>query len=214
MGFYPDGTGYGPDRYYPGRAEAEKHWNDIRDATSAGKRIPELHPPLTLAQQAEKQIARLMREINEWRAIVDCEKMRNETMAEITNDGSHTPAVDDGVVVTREMRDAGAAAVDAMFEYVDHPLGVDPWILAERVYLAMEACNPARNETMAEITNTHPLTVDGLAELAANIPDTGWYEITFRFRKTPDGAEIIPPKTVTKFTYSSLFSPPNIKRTI
>lgn len=72
----PDGSllGCGPDADYPGRAAAEQHWAGIRiknaEARRTGQPLPDWKPPLTLAQQAEMQIARLERELAEWREIM------------------------------------------------------------------------------------------------------------------------------------------------
>lgn len=41
------------------------------------------------------------------------------------------------------------------------------------------------------ITNTHPIEITGLAKLAADLPDEGWYEMRVRLRKGPNNtAEI------------------------
>lgn len=71
----PDGSlrGYGPDADYPGRTAAEEHWRTINreraEARRAGAPITDWKSPLTLEEQADKQVARLEREIAEWRAI-------------------------------------------------------------------------------------------------------------------------------------------------
>lgn len=60
---------------YPknGSPEAIAHWEAVRAkmaaARQAGAPAPERKPALTLAEQANRQIARLEREIEEWRAI-------------------------------------------------------------------------------------------------------------------------------------------------
>lgn len=59
----------GPNAHYSGREECEEHWRKIRDGIRQGQRPAELHPPLTLAQQAERQIAILERDLVEWREI-------------------------------------------------------------------------------------------------------------------------------------------------
>lgn len=46
-------------------------------------------------------------------------------------------------IVTKEMLDAGAQAIESAFEFLGPP-GVDPSILAERVFRAMEAQNRRR----------------------------------------------------------------------
>lgn len=48
------------------------------------------------------------------------------------------------------------------------------------------------------ITNTHPLEVTGLFELAQDMPDDAVYELRIRFRKTEDGAEIFPQRDIFK----------------
>lgn len=66
-----DGTllGCGPDRDYPGRAAAEEHWAKIRADIAAGRDVVERHPLPTLAEQADRQISQLERELAEWREI-------------------------------------------------------------------------------------------------------------------------------------------------
>lgn len=48
---------------------AAEHWRKVREAIAAGEPPRELHPPRSLAEQADKQIARLQREIEEWQDI-------------------------------------------------------------------------------------------------------------------------------------------------
>lgn len=59
----------GPNAHYPGRAACEAHWQKIREDIRAGQRPAEIRPALSLAQQADRQIAILERDLAEWRAI-------------------------------------------------------------------------------------------------------------------------------------------------
>lgn len=73
----PDGSllGCGPDADYPGREYAVEHWRkiraDIAERHKTGAPSPDWRPPMTLVEQANRQIAILERDLAEWRKIRD-----------------------------------------------------------------------------------------------------------------------------------------------
>lgn len=40
------------------------------------------------------------------------------------------------------------------------------------------------------LINKHPLTIDGIADLAEDLPDDAWYMVRIVFRKIEGGAEV------------------------
>jgi hypothetical protein len=82
----PDGSllGCGPDADYPGKADAIAHWHRVRASfathrAAAGTIRPDDRPLPSLVEQADRQIALRLKEIDEWRAIRDANRPGAQT---------------------------------------------------------------------------------------------------------------------------------------
>ncbi len=61
--------------------------------------------------------------------------------------------------------------------------------------------------SLGEVTNTNPVVIKGLAELAQDMPDDSLYELRIRFRKTPDGAEVFPQREIVRILLGPVSDP-------